>query len=228
MAAFSQEEITDIIIDDVGMSFNISPTGLAFLNHEISIRHDLKGLPRDEIIDWLVKIISNIPNSYPTTEGEIEYENLTLTPWELFRAMTEMDLENMSEDESGEGDDDEFIPIQPVTYILDGHVFTQRMNMDYAMGLYLFAKVSGMNLQMSMYDTPLTYFIQGQDDIYFRYNDHATEDENYLQMAGSQRKYFFFGEDFLKAMADLAPRLGLNVHDYVISAKTAAGDDIQF
>lgn len=208
MAAFSAEEIEDIIVEECEKSFVMSPAALAFLNREITFNPDLENASREEIVKWVKKIINDIPDSYATTSGEVEFDNLTITAWDLNDAIID------------DEDNDIETSRLPVQFTINGTVLNYNLNMDDAMGTYLAAKVMGKDISMTMYGTPLTYFNEGESDVYLRYNDYATEDENCVQMIGSERKYFFHGYEFIQAIMTCIRCFNLNELDYITLYKS--------
>jgi hypothetical protein len=184
------------------------------------------GMIEGAIRTLLRKIVDDLPTAgYSTTSGEFEYENFTLTPWEIVEAISD-----------GAGGLPDFFGTQvqhppfrlPVSVRVHGNTFTHELTMDLAMGMLLLAQTARVNLEMTIYGEPLTYFIEGQDDLYLRYGDEATEDESNIRMVGSPRRYYFFGTDFLQGIKTAAEWLGLDHHDYWDSFQDGDGTPLTF
>lgn len=214
MSLISLSEVQDII-EKSGHSFIISPASLAFLNEEIEIRISLGNISSNDVVPWINSVIDRIPDSYNIDGIEIKYESLTLTPWDLFDAF------------GWEEDDKEETMLQ-VSMVVDNQPSTMTLSMDQAMGMYLFCKVANVNLYMTMNNELLTYFNENETDIYLRYNDRAIGDENYIKMIGSDRKYFFHNNDFIRGIAAAARFIHLDHHNYWTECKNIYGDDIDF
>lgn len=218
MATFSSEEIKEIIVNECGKSFVMSPAGLAFLNHEITINPDIENASREEIVKWVKKVIDNIIGGYTTIGSEVELENFTITAWDLVKALANDNSE----------DADRLFKL-PVKITLDENTsYVMDMTMDFAMGLYLAAKIINKEVSMIMYDTPLTYFNENKTDEYFKYDcdidvgnilSNNGDDENCIQMVESDRKYFFFGEDFFQGILCIMEFFQVDYRDYITLLK---------
>jgi hypothetical protein len=116
----------------------------------------------------------------------------------------------------------------PVSVLINGNSFTHRMPMDLAMGILLFARTAHVDLGMTMYGDPLTYFMFGADDIYDIIPDHEAEHGLSLRMIDGTRRYYFFGTDFLRGIKTAAEWLGLDHHDYWNSLQDGRGTPLTF
>jgi hypothetical protein len=192
--------------------------------------HVTPAMTVDETVERAVRdltrrIVSALPTAgYATVSNYVEYDALTLTPWEIVEAISEGEglSQILGYDVPAEHFD------LPVSVTVNGNVWTHPMSKDLAMGALLLSRTAGVDLGMTVYGEPLTYFIEGQNDIYLRYNGGATEGESNIRMIGSDRRYYFFGDDFLHGIKTAAEWLGLDHHYYWDSLQDEEGDPMTF
>jgi hypothetical protein len=154
------------------------------------------------------RIIDTVVHGYTTSMGWVNYDLSTLTPWEIARAIVQ------SEFLAGIFEISFIDDRLPVSVRVHGNTFTHWLTMDTAIGIFLFGHVSQVNFEMTLYGAPLTYLMEGQDDVYKRYDEDATEGERWVQMLGIERRYYFRGDDLLLGIKTAAQWLGVNHRHY--------------
>lgn len=203
-------EMMGQVIDEEGLTLAISAAAVAYMNFLVESRESGQ---QEKIIE---SILINVSAGYATVKSKVEYENLTLTPWDLLESSLILFPPQFAP------------PKLSVEVMINGESFIHELNMDTAMGILLFAKTAEVNFQMIMYGTPVTYFNEGEDDIYLRYDKYPTEDESSLRMEGSERRYYFFGTDFLQGIKTAAGWFGLDHHAYWNDLRDIDGNQLDF
>jgi hypothetical protein len=201
---------------------SIPPEFREFLQSNWNPNLDLAPLKESILFSLTKKLVEDScqGSGYATVGSEVKYEHLTLTPWSPLDYMKRATATFFG------------IPGPkgryqlPVSVTVNGNIFTHLFNFDQAAGLLLFSKTAGVDFHITIFGAPFTYFVEGQDDLYLRYDDQDTDTEFSVRIGA--RRYWFHHIDFLQGFATGALWVNVDHHRYWSNLRDQEGQVLTF